>query len=112
MIFENDGVERDTRGAGRGDVEALDFGEGNDAYSLARHYAEGATRPPLNIMIWVGTRGFNYEATLEYLGFLDELGVSAERLIAPGVDHNPFWFYEPLGVELLRFHDRHWGSVE
>lgn len=112
VIFENDGVERDTRGAGRGDVEALDFGKGNDAYSLARHYAEGATQPPLHIMIWVGTRGFNYEATLEYLGFLEGLSVPAERLIAPGVDHNPFWFYEARGVELLRFHDRHWGSVE
>ncbi len=112
LIFANDGVERDTRAAARGDVEALDFGEGNDAYSLARHYAEREARPPLNILVWVGTRGFNYEATLEYLGYLEGLSVPAERLIAPGVDHNPFWFYETLGVDLLRFHDRHWGTAE
>ncbi len=111
QIFENDGVERDTRGA-RGAVAALDFGKGNDAYSLARQYAEQPPQPPLKIMIWVGTKGFNYEATLEYLGFLEGLSVPAERLIAPGVDHNPYWFYEMLGVELLRFHDRHWGAAD
>ncbi|MDE0349853.1 MAG: alpha/beta hydrolase-fold protein, partial [Gammaproteobacteria bacterium] len=86
LIFENDGVERDTRAAARGEVQALDFGKGNDAYSLARHYAERAARPPLNILVWVGTRGFNYEATLEYLGYLEGLSVPAERLIATGVD--------------------------
>ena len=112
LVFENDGVERDRRVAVGGEVNALDFGKGNDAYSLARDYAKRPTQPPLNIMIWVGTKGFNYEATLEYLGFLDGVGVPAERLIAPGVDHNPSWFYETLGVELLRFHDRHWGEAE
>ena len=112
QIFENEGVERDTRAPARGAVATLDFGKGNDAYSLARRYAEQPTQPPLKIMIWVGTKGFNYEATLEYLGFLEGLGVPAQRLIAPGVDHNPYWFYETLGVELLRFHDRHWGAAE
>ena len=109
MISENDGVEVDARVP---DAVALDFGEGNDAYSLARLYAARAPQPPLKIMVWVGTKGFNYDATLEYLAFLDGLGVPAERLIAPGVDHNPFWFYETLGVELLQFHDRHWGNLE
>ena len=63
-------------------------------------------------MIWVGTKGLNYDATLEFLGFLDGVGVPAERLIAPGVDHNPSWFHETLGVELLQFHDRHRGGPE
>ena len=35
------------------------------------------------IMIWVGNKGFNYEATLEYLGFLYGLGIPAERIVAP-----------------------------
>ena len=108
LVFENDGVERDPR---LEDGRTFDFGKGNDAYSLARGYAEHP-QPPLNIMIWVGTKGFNYEATLEYLGFLDGLGVPAERLIAPGVDHNPYWFYDVRGPELLQFHDRHWGAAE
>ncbi len=107
LIFENDGVERDPRVAGQ-NARSFDFGKGNDAYSLARSYSEGGMQPALDIMIWVGTRGFNYEATLEYLGYLYGLRVPAERLIAPGVDHNPVWFYEAHGVDLLRFHDSHW----
>ena len=108
LVFENDGVERDPRAGGN--ARSFDFGKGNDAYSLARSYAEGGMQPPLNVMVWAGTRGFNYEATLEYLGYLYGLGVPAERLIAPGVDHNPVWFYETHGVDLLRFHDRHWSE--
>ena len=106
LVLENDGVERDPRAGAN--ARSFDFGKGNDAYSLARSYAEGGMQPPLDIMIWVGTRGFNYEATLEYMGYLYGLGVPAERLIAPGVDHNPVWFYEAHGVDLLRFHDSHW----
>lgn len=107
LIAGNDGVEADPRVP---DAAALDVGEGNDAWSLARRHAGRGMEPPLNIMVWVGTRGFNYEATLEYLEFLEGLGIPAGRLVAPGVDHNPLWFYETLGVELLRFHDRHWGA--
>jgi endo-1,4-beta-xylanase len=106
LVFENDGVERDPRAGDN--ARSFDFGKGNDAYSLARSYAEDGMQPALNVMIWVGTRGFNYEATLEYMGYLYGLGVPAERLIAPGVDHNPVWFYEAHGLDLLRFHDRYW----
>ena len=109
LIFENDGVERDPRAGD--DADELDFGKRNDAYSLARGYAERGEHP-LNIVIWVGSKGFNFEATLEYLGFLDGLGIPADRLIARGVDHNPLWFYETRGLELLQFHDRHWGEAE
>ena len=35
------------------------------------------------MVVSVGNNGFNSEATLEYLGFLDGLGIPAERLIAP-----------------------------
>ena len=105
QVFENDGVEEDRRFES---ASALDFGKGNDAFSRAREYAKHPAQPPLNIMIWVGNKGFNYEATLEYLGFLYALGIPVERLVAPGVDHNPNAFYAARGVELLQFHDRHW----
>ncbi len=109
LVFENDGVERDPRVAGE-NARSFDFGKGNDAYSLARSYAQDGMQPPLEVMIWAGNRGFNYEASLEYLGYLYGLGIPAERLIAPGVDHNPVWFYEAHGVDLLRFHDRYWNE--
>jgi len=110
QIFENRGVEQDTRFGGTG--PALDFGEGNDAFSLAREYARQPTQPPLNILIWVGTNGFNYDATLEYLDFLSGLEISAERLVVPDVGHNSIELYEKCGTDLLRFHDQHWSGFE
>ena len=111
QVFENDGVERDPRlGAFGGTVQPFDFGRGNDAYSRAIAYAAQPDEPRLNVLIWVGDQGFNYHATLEYLGFLYGLGLRPARLIAAGVAHNPLQFYEARGRELLAFHDRHWGS--
>lgn len=112
LVFENDGVERDPRARPAESASSFDFGKGNDAYSLARSYAQDGMQPPLNIMIWLGNKGFNYEASLEYLGYLVGLGVPAERLVAPGVDHNPVWFYETHGVDLLGFHDRYWNESQ
>ena len=108
QIQTNGGVEVDTRQGA--DAAALDFGAGNDAYSLAELYANNSNEQTLHIMIWGGERGFNYAAILEYVDYLDGLGVQTDRLFAPTVDHNPFLFYEARGVELLRFHDRHWVS--
>jgi endo-1,4-beta-xylanase len=110
QISENNGVEKDTRQGAA--AQSLDFGKGNDAFSLAREYAKHPPQVPLSIMIWVGTKGFNYDATLEYLGFLYGLGVSVERIIAPGVDHNPMAFYEARGEALLQFHDQHWRAID
>ncbi len=108
QIAESGGIEMDSR---FGEVaEPLDFGAGNDAYSRAREYAKHPTQPPLSIMIWVGTKGFNFQATLEYLGFLYGLGIPAERLVVPGAGHHPGAIYERNGVDLLKFHDRHWRS--
>lgn len=110
QIFENGGVEQDTRFGRTG--PALDFGEGNDAFSLAREYARQPTQPPLNILIWIGINGFNYEATLDYLVFLSGLEILAERLVVPDVGHNPFELYEKCGTDLLKFHDQHWSRFE
>ena len=54
-----------------------------------------------------GQQRFNYEATLEYLGFLYGLGIPVERLVAQEVDHNQAAFYEVHGEALLQFHDQH-----
>ena len=111
QIQENNGIEKDTR---RGaSAPSLDFGKGNDAFSLAQDYASGpVTQNPLNILIWVGNKGFNYQATLDYLNFLSRLGISTERIVAEGIDHNPLAFYEARGSELLQFHNKHWRVIE
>lgn len=106
QIRASGGIELDTRQSA-GAVE-LDFGAGNDAYSLAEQYSKNPDKPNLPILIWAGEQGMNYSANLEYLDYLDGLGVSAARLFAPQVDHNPFLFYQARGSELLEFHDRYW----
>ncbi len=60
--------------------------------------------PPLRIAVWIGTAGFNYQATLEYLGFLYALNIEPRRFVAKDVGHNPVHLYEEIGVDLMRFH--------
>ena len=108
QIYENSGVELDTR---REDASSFDFGEGNDAYSLAKIYAENDV-PTLKIAIWVGTEGFNYRATLEYMQFLDSLGIDYKSYVVGGVDHNPSKLYERIGTELMNFHANSFGKID
>ena len=103
QIFENDGVEYDTR---RANPERYDFGKGNDAYTLARAYATSPA-PPLSIAIWVGTKAINYESVLEYMGFLYALEIPHQRFVVPGAEHSTSQLYESIGVELMKFHARH-----
>jgi endo-1,4-beta-xylanase len=86
QIAENGGVEKEERIPG---VPVLQFAPDENAFDRARQYAQ-ADEPPLQILIWVGTKGFNYESTLEYMGFLFGLGIPFERLV---------------GLELMRFHE-------
>ena len=108
QIYENSGVELDTR---REDASSFDFGEGNDAYSLAKIYAENDV-PTLKIAIWVGTEGFNYRATLDYMQFLDSLGIDYKSYVVGGVDHNPLKLYESIGTELMNFHASSFGKID
>ena len=102
-----DGVEYDARLERVGLAERLDFGPGDDAYSLASTYAEQPANAPLAILVWVGTDDFNYLATLEYLDYLSNLSLSAERLIVPDIGHEPFAMFGACGEDILRFFDRH-----
>lgn len=110
QVFENGGIEKDTRVP---NAPTLHFGKGNDAYSRAWDFTKKPPlEPPLKIAIWVGNKGFNYEATLEYLGFLFGLTIPVQRIVAAGIDHNPIAFYEAKGQDLLEFHNRHWFEVD
>lgn len=64
----------------------------------------------MKILIWVGTKGFNYEATLEYMVFLYGLGIPFERLIVPDAGHN-VEIYEAAGIELMKFHEASFGEA-
>ncbi len=108
LIFENDGVEFDTRSE---EPLRFDFGKGNDAFTLAKSYSQ-SPGPKLRIAIWIGTKGFNYDATLEYMDYLETLDIPYQSFVAPGVGHNPFTLYEKIGIGLMNFHAEAFKQAE
>ncbi|MEL6105613.1 MAG: alpha/beta hydrolase-fold protein [Planctomycetota bacterium] len=84
--------------------ETLRFAKGDNAYDLARAYAARKDAPKLNLMIYVGDKGFNYENNLAYSKFLDSLGITHKLVIVPGAEHSAKQVYEGKGLEIARFH--------
>lgn len=81
----------------------LVFAPGDNTWDLARKYAE-RNEPSLNIMLHVGTSGFNYENNLQYMEFLESLKIPFQRVIVEGAPHSAEKIYEKRGLELVRFH--------
>jgi enterochelin esterase-like enzyme len=81
----------------------LKFAEGDNVWDLARRYAEGDF-PAVDWVIYVGTEGFNYENNLQYMAFLESLGIKYKRVIVPGVDHSGTRIYEQKAKTIMRFH--------
>lgn len=92
-ISENDGRES----------EALKFAPGYNTYDLARKYA-AKPKPRLNILIHVGTKGFNYQNNLAYMQFLDELKIPYQKLIVPEAPHSAMIIYQKSGEQIMQFH--------
>jgi S-formylglutathione hydrolase FrmB len=92
-ISENDGRES----------EALKFAAGYNTYDLARKYAANP-KPPLKILIHVGTKGFNYENNLAYMKFLDELKIPYQKVIVPEAPHSAMVIYQQQGLRIMKFH--------
>jgi len=88
--------------------ENLIFTPGYNTYDLARGYAKNP-KPSLNILIYVGTKGFNYENNLEYMKFLESLKIRFMMIIVPGVPHSATGIYEKSGVDIMQFHARNFG---
>lgn len=99
-------TEKKISESGGYESETLKFAEGDNVWDLARAYA-ASDRPKVNWMIYVGTKGFNYENNLEYMKFLDSLGIKYTKLIVPDVPHSGREIYEQQGLEVMRFHARH-----
>jgi endo-1,4-beta-xylanase len=82
------------------------FVKGNDTWTLAQKYSERKNAPSLKLMIWVGTKGFNYEYNLKFMKYLDKLAIPYERLFVPNAPHSAKIIYEKKGLELMQFHER------
>ncbi|MEO1524952.1 MAG: alpha/beta hydrolase-fold protein [Planctomycetota bacterium] len=84
--------------------ETLKFAKGDNAYDLARAYAANSDAPQIELMIYVGDKGFNYQNNLAYSKFLDSLGVKHRLVVVPGAEHSGKQVYEGKGLEIAQFH--------
>ena len=102
-ISENDGHESDR----------VVFAKGYNAYDTARLYAssEKQKQYPLRVLIHVGTKGFNYENNLEYMKFLNQVGIKFEKLVVQDVPHSAHKIYERQGDALMKFHAQNFSDA-
>jgi len=94
-ISENEGRESDT----------LVFAEGDNTWDLARDYVK-RSGPRLQILFQVGTKGFNYQNNLEYMTFMDQLGIPYEKVIVDGAEHSAMQIYLKAGATIMKFHEK------
>ena len=77
---------------------------GTNAWDLANVYASKPDRLPLSILIWDGTKCFNYEYNLKYSAYLKELGIEHAFLSIPDVAHTAGGSYEVKGDDIMQHH--------
>lgn len=96
-------TEKKISESGGHESERLFFGPGYNTWDLAaKHKGKPDGLPAL--MIYVGTKGFNYENNLDYMTYLEGLGIPFQRLVVPGAKHSLKEIYEANGIDLMRFH--------
>jgi len=96
-IQENDGYETET-------LRFLPVG--TNAWDLATAYAARPDRPPLSILVWDGTKCFNYEDNVKFSAYLKELGIVHEFLSIPDVPHTATGSYEVSGDVIMSHHQK------
>lgn len=96
-VQENDGWESENRRF---------LPVGTNTWDLARVFAERADKPALNILIWDGTKCFNYESNLAYSAYLRELGIAHEFLAIADVEHTAAGSYEVSGDAIMGHHQK------
>lgn len=84
--------------------ENIRFEVGNDTWSLAQKYALRKQSPRLRVLLWVGSKGFNYKYNLKFSKYLEELKIDHEMLVVPGAPHSAQIIYQKNGLELMKFH--------
>ncbi|NND99472.1 MAG: 1,4-beta-xylanase [Pirellulaceae bacterium] len=83
--------------------ENLKFAQGDNVWDLAQRYVDGK-HPQVRWIVYVGTDGFNYENNLQYMAYLDSLGIKYQKVIVPDVDHSAIRIYDEKAKRIMRFH--------
>ena len=79
---------------------------GYNTWDLAKAYVTRTDKPALNVLIWDGTKCFNYEFNLKYSAYLKELGIAHEFLSIPDVPHTDSGSYDVKGDDIMRHHQK------
>ena len=82
------------------------FAKGDNTWDLAAEYAKRPDKSRLPILLWDGTKCFNYESNLLYSDYLKSLGIPHQLLIIEGVDRSAVRSYEAKGDDVMQFHQR------
>jgi enterochelin esterase-like enzyme len=86
-----------------GDEGSYQFALGDNAYDLAREYAQ-TKRPAVNVLLAFGTRDFNHEANLAYAAHLESLGIPFEKHVVEDAPHSAAKVYDGLGTLPMKWH--------
>ncbi len=88
----------------------LQFAPGDNTWDLARQFAKRKSPRP-QWMIFVGDEGSNYQNNLQYMDFLDSLGIPYERLVVKGAGHSAREIYETEAPRIMRFHSKNFVNA-
>ena len=89
--------------SGGWETDKLKFIKGANTWDRARAYAARGG-PRLNILVYVGDKGFNYQNNLDWTAFLKGLGIEHRLLIIPDAPHSGSIIYDKKGTEIMGFH--------
>ncbi len=94
------------------ETSGIQFEPGNNSWDLASDYASKRMKDrPLKILDGVGTKDMNYEANLDWMRHLEQLGIPFQKAIAGEAPHSAVECYRNLGDEVMLFHARNFGLV-
>jgi endo-1,4-beta-xylanase len=96
-IQENNGYENDT-------LRFLPLGY--NTWDLAKAFADRKDRPTMNILVWDGTKCFNYEHNKQFSAYLKELNIAHEFLSIPDVPHTATGSYDVKGDDIMQHHQK------
>ena len=85
---------------------------GYNAWDLASKQALNSKVQTPPILLWVGTKGFNYEDNLKYSKHLETLGMAHKMLFAPEIGHSAYGIYALKGLELMQFHQVNFKGID
>jgi hypothetical protein len=91
----------------------MKFDPKNNTYDLAVSYkAEKMSDFPLQILVALGKRDFNYDANLEWMEHLKQTGIPFQYLPAGDAPHSADQCYKILGDQVMLFHAKNFGLLD